>query len=227
MFRKLGCIAVVGGVPRLCWPKASPGSPAWAMRSPTETDAAPSSSSGSDSLPRHLPGQVLCHRAQHHHRAAPSKFLGAPYEREGERWCWRPDVGQSSFLQWKVGVPGTLLSQAPQTVPHPGANSSSFSPLSFCPLTGEEPPASSLSFPAMPQWALQGEAGPCPWHGRPDCHTCRMQGGHNRRAELWGLWMREGGMCAFHHCGDIARGSRRMVTRGVGRRQVEISGEEP
>uniref|UniRef100_A0A671F4P5 Integral membrane protein 2 n=1 Tax=Rhinolophus ferrumequinum TaxID=59479 RepID=A0A671F4P5_RHIFE len=37
---------------------------------------------GSDSLPRHLPGQVLRHRAQHHHRAAPSKFLGAPHERE-------------------------------------------------------------------------------------------------------------------------------------------------
>lgn len=155
MFRNWGCIAVAGGVPAFAGGR--PLSPAWASPSGRETDAAPSFS-GSDSLPRHLPGQVLCHRAQHHHRAAPSKFLGAPHEREGERRWWRlappwlpspmearPGAREVPLVEGEgsgdIVVPSIPAGPPPPSLllPHPGVNSSPFSPPLMLP-----PPLRSL-----------------------------------------------------------------------------------
>uniref|UniRef100_A0A5F9CXD4 Integral membrane protein 2 n=1 Tax=Oryctolagus cuniculus TaxID=9986 RepID=A0A5F9CXD4_RABIT len=57
-----------------------PRAPVWRRRRRRHHPRLPA---GPHRLPRHLSGQVLRHRAQHHYRAAPSQLLGAPHERKG------------------------------------------------------------------------------------------------------------------------------------------------
>lgn len=49
---------------------------------------------GPDCLPRHRSGQVLRHRAQHHHRDAAAKPVGASHQRQGST----PEIYNSAKL---------------------------------------------------------------------------------------------------------------------------------